>query len=66
MGERKTVSVSFRVSPSFKRALRAAAASVNRTQTNLLETLLFEFCDRHGIAADLNSISDGNDGTSQK
>ena len=66
MSERKTVSVSFRVSPSFKRTLRAAAASVNRTQTNLLETLLFEFCDRNGIAADPNVVSDCNGETSQK
>lgn len=47
--ELKTVSVSFRVSPRFKRALELAAASVNRTQTNLLETLVFEYCDAHGI-----------------
>ncbi len=49
MKELKTVSVSFRVSPRFKRALEIAAASVNRTQTNFLETLVFEYCDTHGI-----------------
>jgi hypothetical protein len=47
--ELKTVSVSFRVWPPFKRALQMAAASVTRMQTNLLETLLFEYCDTHGI-----------------
>jgi len=45
----KTVSVSFRVSPRFKRALQIAADSVNRTQTNFLETLLFEYCEKNGI-----------------
>ena len=49
MKELKTVSVSFRVSPRFKRALQIASASVNRTQTNFLETLLFEYCHTHGI-----------------
>ncbi len=49
MRELKTVSVSFRVSPRFKRALEVAADSVNRTQTNFLETLVFNYCDRHGL-----------------
>jgi hypothetical protein len=51
--ELKTVSVSFRVSPRFKRALEIAAASVNRTRTNFLETLLFEYCDTQGIDIEL-------------
>jgi hypothetical protein len=50
--ELKTVSVSYRVSPRFKRALQIAAASVNRTQTNFLETLLFNYCDANGIDVD--------------
>ncbi len=48
--ELKTVSVSFRVSPRFKRALEIAATSVNRTQANFLETLIFEYCATHGIS----------------
>jgi predicted transcriptional regulator len=51
--ELKTVSVCFRVSPRLKRALQIAAASVNRTQTNFLETLLFEYYDTHGIKVEL-------------
>jgi len=50
--EKKTVSVSFRVSPRFQRALRQAAMSERRTQTNFLETLLFDYCDKHGIDID--------------
>ena len=49
MKELKTVSVSFRVSPRFKRALQIGSASIKRTQTNFLETLVFEYCDTHGI-----------------
>ncbi len=50
--EKKTISVSFRVSPRFKRALWKAAESVRRTQTNFLETLVFEYCERQGIEID--------------
>ena len=49
MSEGKNVSVSFRVSPRFKRLLEAAAARERRSQTNMLETLLFAYCDEHGL-----------------
>lgn len=45
----KTISLSFRVSPRFKRLLEAAATREQRSQTNMLETLLFAYCDKHGI-----------------
>lgn len=49
MAEEKSVAVSFRVTPTFKRLLEAAAAQANRSQTNMLETLLFEHCRVNGI-----------------
>lgn len=49
MSAEKTVAVSFRVSPRFKQLLEAAAASERRSQTNMLETLLFNYCERRGI-----------------
>jgi predicted transcriptional regulator len=49
MAEEKSVAVSFRVTPRFKRLLEAAADQANRSQTNMLETLLFEFCRVNGI-----------------
>lgn len=42
--------MSFRVSPKFKALLEEAAARENRSFTNMLETLLFAHCDKHGIA----------------
>jgi len=45
----KTVAVSFGVLPRFKLLLEAAAASQHRSQTNKLETLLFDFCEQQGI-----------------
>lgn len=52
MGEEKSVSVSFRVTPRFKRLLQAAAEREHRSQTNLLETLLFAHCIQHGLEED--------------
>ena len=49
MGEEKSISVSFRVTPRFKRLLQAAAEREHRSQTNLLETLLFAHCVQQGI-----------------
>lgn len=49
MPAEKTVAISFRVSPYFKQLLEAAAARERRSQTNLLETLLFDFCEQQGI-----------------
>lgn len=51
MLEGKNVSVSFRVSPRFKCLLEAAAARERRSQTNMLETLLFAYCEDHGLEA---------------
>ena len=45
----KTVSVSFRVSPQFKRCLEQAADLERRSQTNMLEKLLFDYCRIHGV-----------------
>jgi uncharacterized protein (DUF1778 family) len=49
MSEEKSVSISFRVTPRFKRLLQAAAEQEHRSQTNLLETLLFAHCAKHGV-----------------
>jgi uncharacterized protein (DUF1778 family) len=46
MAAAKTVSMSFRVSPKFKALLDAAAAHENRSLTNMLETLVFAYCDK--------------------
>ncbi|WP_194724093.1 hypothetical protein [Noviherbaspirillum malthae] len=49
MPSEKNVSISFRVSPRFKMLLEAAAARENRSLTNMMETLLFAYCERHGV-----------------
>jgi hypothetical protein len=49
MRERKDTPMSFRASTRFKTALTLAAQYENRSQANLLETLVFEFCRHKGI-----------------
>ena len=49
MREKKNVAVSFRASTRFKETLAMAAKHENRSQSNLLETLLFDFCQKRGI-----------------
>lgn len=53
MNEEKNVPVSFRVTPRFKRLLEAAARRENRSQTNMLETLLFTYCREHRVEDNL-------------
>ena len=50
MATLKTETMSLRVSPEFKTALRRAAERERRSQTNLLEHLLFAYCEANGIA----------------
>ena len=57
MAEEKSVSVSFRVTPRFKRLLQTAAEREHRSQTNLLETLLFAHCVKHGVEEDAGEVS---------
>lgn len=45
----KSVGISFRVTPAFKRLLEAAATHERRSLTNMLETALLDYCERKGI-----------------
>lgn len=49
MAGEKNVSMSFRVSPQFKALLEAAAAREHRSLTNMLEKLLFTYCDQYDV-----------------
>jgi hypothetical protein len=49
MAGEKSIPMSFRVSPRFRELLEAASARENRSFTNMLETLLFAYCEQHGL-----------------
>lgn len=46
----KSVSISFRVSPLVKQCLEEAAAREQRSQTNMLEKLVLDYCRTHSLA----------------
>jgi hypothetical protein len=48
---RKTAAMTFRFTPEFREQLIAAAAHEKRSQANLLEWLVGEYCERQGIVA---------------
>lgn len=57
MSAEKTVSVSFRVTPEFKELLVVAAAREQRSQTNLLERLLFDHCRQNGVLSETGPVA---------
>lgn len=55
--QRKTAVLTVRVTPEFKKALKTAAERERRSQANLLEFLVFEFCDNDGKTQPIRSRS---------
>jgi hypothetical protein len=49
----KRIPVSFRVTPQNKRAPEIAAERERRSQTNLVEKLLFDICKKSGIEVEV-------------
>ena len=50
MAEKKTELVSFRATPTFKRALKFAAEAEKRSQSNFLDKLVLDYCAQHGLS----------------
>ena len=46
----KTTTLTFRVEPGLKDALRTAASREHRSIANMVEVLIRDYCGRHGIA----------------
>ena len=55
--EERRVPISFRVSPRFKRCLVLAAEHEQRSQTNLIEKLVFDFCRQVGLDPDAHAAA---------
>ena len=45
----KTSTLTFRIAPDLKEALRAAASSEHRSIANMVEVLIRDYCGRNGI-----------------
>lgn len=46
----KTTTLTFRIEPSLKEALRAAASNEHRSIANMVEVLIHDYCKCNGIA----------------
>ncbi|MCG7877510.1 MAG: hypothetical protein N0C90_14420 [Candidatus Thiodiazotropha endolucinida] len=52
MATNKTTTLTFRIEPSLKEALRTAAQREHRSIANMVEVLIREHCGRNGIEID--------------
>ncbi|MCG5512342.1 ribbon-helix-helix protein, CopG family [Ectothiorhodospira shaposhnikovii] len=50
MATTKTATLTFRIEPNLKEALREAANREHRSIANMVEFLIRDYCDRKGIA----------------
>ena len=50
MGTTKTATLTCRVHPSLKDALRAVAQQEHRSTANMVEVLIRDYCEKYGIA----------------
>jgi hypothetical protein len=50
MATAKTTTLTFRIEPGLKEALRTAAAHEHRSIANMVEVLIRDHCGRNGIA----------------
>ena len=66
MATTKTTTLTFRIEPGLKEALRTAANQEHRSIANMVEVLIRDWCGRngivinHGLRADKSNGSQGN------
>jgi hypothetical protein len=63
MASTKTATLTFRIDPGIKEALRTAAQQEHRSIANMVEVLIRDYCERNGIPI---SEPDGMVGENQK
>jgi hypothetical protein len=57
MANAKTATLSFRIEPSLKVALRTAAVREHRSIANMVEVMILEYCGRVGVAVEAQPVS---------
>lgn len=58
MATTKTATLTFRVDPSLKEALRSAAQAEHRSIANMIEVLIREHCEKKGITIENSKKSE--------
>ena len=59
MATAKTATLTFRIEPELKEALRAAAEREHRSIANMVAVLIMEHCERNDIPLALSSAPQG-------
>lgn len=62
MATSKTATLTFRIDPGLKEALRAAAGLEHRSIANMVEVLIRDYCEQRGIAIPPSEEADNNNG----
>ena len=60
MATTKTTTLTFRVEPGLKEALRTAAENEHRSIANMVEVLIRDYCVKHGITVQNPQATDNN------
>ncbi len=61
MATAKTTTLTFRIEPELKEALRTAAEREHRSIANMVAVLIMDYCGRNGIAIPtMDDLSDGS------
>ncbi|ANE55297.1 ribbon-helix-helix protein, CopG family [Methylomonas sp. DH-1] len=60
MATTKTTTLTFRIDPALKDALRLAAEREHRSLANMVEVLIRDYCGQHGIAIASQSPNSNN------
>ncbi|MEQ1437995.1 ribbon-helix-helix protein, CopG family [Fontimonas sp. SYSU GA230001] len=62
MATSKTATLTFRIDPGLKEALRLAADQEHRSIANMIEVLIRNYCEQRGIAIPLSKEAKNNHG----
>ncbi len=66
MATTKTATLTFRIDPGLKEALRTAAQQEHRSIANMVEVLIRDYCGRNDIEIQDPGTADGKNGTKNK
>lgn len=62
MAGSKTATLTFRIDPGLKEALRTAADHEHRSIANMIEVLIRDYCEQRGIAIEPSEDTESNSG----
>ena len=62
MSTTKTATLTFRIDPGLKGALRIAGDREHRSIANMIEVLIRDFCEQRGIAIPASESTEKNSG----